>query len=67
MENIRDIAIEFGEWLTDQGLVNAYPGDDWLASAGYSRSTRIWDTQKGEWLSMENLFDLFSAEKKRET
>lgn len=67
MEDIRDTAIEFGEWCYNQDLIEFDPTSAYRRVNGIDGGVRLFDGRDYDRLTMEELFDKFLAEKKQNT
>lgn len=55
-EHAKNIAVGFGKYVVEQGLIPTDPDEEWryLAKIGIHA---VYDTKDGEWITMEQLFD----------
>lgn len=60
-KHARSIAVGFGKFVADSGLVQSDPDATWRKFAKKGVNT-VYDTKDGEWVTMEQLFDKYIKE-----
>lgn len=60
-KHARTIAVGFGKFVADSGLIQSHPDANWRKFAKKGVNT-VYDTKDGEWVTMEQLFEKYIKE-----